>query len=303
MKLPIYIALALSLAVLPVAAQKKAKPQTKDDAYGSVIYTMQDNETKQQARENAIKRAQKAAIEEAFGKDVSSIEESTSTIDDDNGSSSFRENINAISRGEWIDDNKAPVFTIVDPRDPWTFKVEVWGKIREITEARAAIEYTIMNFKNEETTNFYKTGETGPNRLFLDFKSPVSGNLVVYLVNPDDDEARLMLPYKNDERPSYPIEKGVTYNFFKGTFKGKGTYMGLAPADKVRKKTYAYQLYVIFSPNPISTNIDNTGKSSKEVPVLSLPKFRDWLAKARATDRSMDVRPVTITLHDQTFDN
>jgi len=291
-----YIALAILLAATSLAAQKKAKPKVLE-THVVATYTAQGNEKNiQEVRNNALKAAQLKAIEQVFGTSLSSTTGSTSTVDGDKSSTSFHENTHAEVRGEWVEDTKAPVYKMISD-DPLTYQVEVWGTVREIVTAKIDITYKIYDYKGQETTQFTQTGLKETSHVFLDFFSPVKGNLVVYLLDETEDKAYLMLPYKYDTRPAYPIEKGETVTFFKDKFKDKSTRMRLTTP----KEMDYFQLYLIFSPNDIFSNFEEKAKGTYKLNTMSIDKFHDWLTKAKNTDKSMIVNQETITLTNNTF--
>lgn len=286
--------LALLLMTLPVAAQKKGKPEEKE-AHGVATYVAQGNESISDAKKKALQAAQLDAIQKAFGTSLIAEKDQRTIISGQNTSSTYRENTNAQLRGEWLEDTQAPHYEILND-DPLTYRVEVWGKVREILEAKVDITYRIYNSQNQETLEFQQTGIRETSHVYLDFTSPVAGNLVVYLLDETEGKAHLMLPYKNDTRPAYPIQKGETVTFFKSPFQGKSTRMRLT----TNREADSFQLYIIFSPNTIYSNFDQIGKGNK-LNAMDIDKFYEWLNRAKSTDKSMIVNSENITLENKTF--
>ena len=290
-----FLILALLLTTTPVSAQKKNKPRIIENAHGIATYVAEGNEGILDVKKKALKKAQLNAIEQAFGTALNSITGSTSTVDGKNTSSSFHENTNAEVRGEWLEDSKAPVYKLVSD-DPLTYRVEVWGTIQEITAAKIDLNYRIYDYQDRETLEFQQTAIRESSHVYLDFHSPVNGNLVVYLLDETENKANLMLPYTNDHRPAYPVESGELLTFFKNRFQGKSTKMRLSTSKKVDY----FQLYIIFSPNTINSSFDVKGTNSRQLNSMSIDKFHSWLAKTRNMDRSMVVNQETITLYNKT---
>ena len=288
------IILLTVLAILTATAQKKDKARVVNDATGTASYTASLNEPIAMARQKCEELAQLDAIEQAFGRAVSSVTNASNIVSGDKVTSTYQENTNADVRGEWIETNKATEFKIEFQDDHYVVTATVYGKIREITEARAELNYSIKDYRGLETTEFTQGQDRKTQRIYVDFQAPVSGNVVIYLLDQTDNKAYQMLPYKRDQRSCFPVVKGETYQFFDPDVDAKASRLNIS----TKKPVDYFTLCIIFSPNEIVSNFDTLGQKN-QLNSMSLPKFQEWLAKARNTDRSMVVKQETITLNNK----
>ena len=298
MKRIITITFLLLMALVPTWAQKKDKPRTVNDAHGTFTYTAGPSESIAQAKQKCEALAQLNAIEKEFGKAISSVTDASTTVEGENVSSTFQENTNADVRGEWIETTRATEFKVEVVNDQFVVTADVWGTIREITEAKADITYRIYNFNNIETREFQQTKDRKTSRIYMDFQAPATGHLVVYLLDQTDNKAYQMLPYRDDERSSFPVKKGETYTLFNPRTDPAAKTLNLT----TKKEADYFQLCILFSPNPIASNFDTKGRKN-QLNSMNLPSFREWLAKARNADRSLVQKTENITIYNKTIQN
>ena len=138
----------LLFAVALLAAQANAQKVVEVHGKGTYVVGEYDNITLTEAKLRCIEWAKTDAIEQAFGKSI------TSNIIDTNMSSTGAEgtvessyfwmNTEAMSRGDWLGDTREPEINVEYIKGELFFTAEVWGKAREITRAKTNLKWSIL---------------------------------------------------------------------------------------------------------------------------------------------------------------
>ncbi len=193
--------------------------------------------------------------------------------------------------GEWVETIGQPEFT--PPR--WNedgfliLTVRLKGRIREVVQSR--IDYRAMlidhPLKEEECTHY----EAGDN-IYLKFRSPESGYLMVYLYDGQDMVYR-MLPSYNEKSSATEIERGESYIFFEKP--GTRLVMSCQGEQEIN------QVFVLFSTNPLSRtfeqeggSVDVNGTELQTPAMIRYEEFRKWLSDCRRQDKQFSYQSKSI---------
>jgi hypothetical protein len=267
------------LFLTPVA--KAQKTATVSGQYTYVI-TENDDVTLNGAKQKCIELAKAACIKAEFGEMVTSdVIDSNTETNGQESSSYFWENTVAMAKGEWLGDTKPTELDVAYKDGKLTFTAKVYGKIREIIQAKVDLKWDIqkdgVNGRRSATT--FDSGE----RIYVNLRSPSAGYVAVYLIV-GDDETSCLLPYPNDFDGRYPIKANRDYVFFDKSVDQTAYHYKLS----TKRKQEDNQIVVIFSPNPFTKCNDITG--DKYHPnSLSTHDFQKWLLKCQRKDKDMVV--------------
>lgn len=266
------------LYVLPAYAQKIEK------VHG--VYTFEvsdeDNVTLREAKRRCIEMAKGQALREKFGSLVASdIIESNVETNDGEANSQFWENTVDMAQGEWLGETKPPLISASYTDGKLLFKAEVWGEARKIERAKTDIQWSIVHDVNGQLveTKAFTSGE----RLYVNFKSPASGFVAIYLIE-NYENTYCLLPYKNDKTGQFAVTAGRNYTFFdKRTDEHAKQY-----PLKTDREVEANTLVLIYSPNPFTKCIDERG-DMRHPDMVSTLDFQKWLLKNQKADKGMMV--------------
>lgn len=272
------------LFIVCLSTGAAAHAQRTENVHAKYTYEVGDNDniTLREAKRKCIELAKAQAIREEFGEMVTSDVIDTNVETNGEATSSyFWENTVAMAKGDWLADTKPPVVSGSYNDGKLVLKAEVWGKAREIIQAKTDLKWTIMrdvNGDREETTTF-NSGE----RIFVNLKSPASGYVAIYLIV-GDDETSCLLPYRNDKSGRFTISGGKEYTFFDRGTDPRAYHYSLKTSHELEDN----QLIIIYSPNSFTKCNDITG-DARHPNSLSTHDFQKWLLKCQRADRDMVV--------------
>jgi len=275
--LRLYFLTILAIPLL-VAAQRTA------DVHATYSYAVgeNDNITLHEAKHKCIELAKAEAIKAEFGEMITSdVIDTNIETNGESAGSYFWENTVAMARGDWLGDSQQPKIDVKYENGRLTFLAEVWGKAREIVQAKADLKWKIMRDNSgvmDETAQFV-SGE----RIFVKFLSASDGYLAIYLIV-GDDETSCLLPYRRDPMGIFKVRNGNEYLLFDKETDPLATYYKLS----TRYETEANQLVIIYSPNPFR-KCTETSRDASRPNSLSTHDFQKWLLKCQRADRDMVV--------------
>ena len=197
-------------------------------------------------------------------------------------------------KGEWIETIGTPVFKTEIHGEQLVVRVKIRGKIREITSANVDFSAHILRngIEDKFEDDVFKSGDD----LFLSFVSPVSGYVVVYLVDASNT-AFCLLPYQNQEQGNVTVKANERYVF-------SSTKLA---SESLRQFTDEYtmtcshkqelnQIYVVFSQNPFVKAVDS--KNTELLPrELSNKDFQKWLSINRIKDKFMTYKRYSLVIN------
>lgn len=268
---------------------------------GEYTYYAPENVTLEEAKRTALERLKTQLIAEEFGTVVAQA--NTTFVENTDGKSSIDFQSLAASevKGEWIETIGEPKYDISYEQGMLVVKVEVEGRIREITAAK--VEFTAKILCNGTEDRYEHADFKDGDDLYLSFSSPTDGYLTVYLLDAHRD-AYCLLPYKSDADGKVSIEHGKRYVFF-------------SPKDAPREEAAMVDeyymtcekaietnfLYLIFSPNGFTKASDavvEQAEDEDELPrMLPFTDFQNWLERCRRRDKEMTVEVRQITIRNE----
>lgn len=258
--------------------------QRTENVHGVFTYTVGEDETFSLAemRHKCIVGAQNEAIKEKFNENIKA---NTNMVDMDisgEAISRFVEEIEAYSAAEWLGDSKPSVFKADYAADRLTFTAEVWGEAREITQPSVDLRWSILC---GGTTDSYQSKKfNNRDRIYIKFKSPVSGYLAIYVLDFSNKKASCWLPYRSNTSGRFEVMAGQEYVLFDRDFDVNAT-----PYRMVTDKPLELNnVVLIFSPNPFTKCNDDAG-DFRHANSVDIDDFEKWLRKTRKRDNDMVV--------------
>ena len=284
----IWLSLLLCLVASATWAQKLV---TVEAAY---TYHAPENVTLEQAKATALERAQVQAIADEFGTLMG--QSNATVITNDNGKSDVRfssvghSNVN----GEWVETLDQPRYDINYEEGMLVVSVKVKGRIRKLTSPKIDLDVNLL--RNGTDLKYESTDFRNGDDMYLHFLSPVSGHLLVYLVDHTAQQAYCLLPYSQQADAAQPIEQGRDYLFFSAQS---------VPADQravvdeytltTDKTMEQNEVVVVFSTDELVKA--NTSASIGQLPrAMEVDHFNKWLSALRTTNQKTQIiyKPITL---------
>ena len=157
------------------------------DVHGTYTYVISENDniTLREAKHKCIELAKAEAIKNEFGVMITSdVIDTNVETNGETASSYFWENTVAMAKGDWLGNTKPHEVTVSYENEKLRFTANVWGKAREIIQAKVDLKWDILKDGIDEkvaTTSFI-SGE----RIYIRFRSPSDGYVAIYLIEGDD---------------------------------------------------------------------------------------------------------------------
>ena len=279
----IFLLLAFSL---PTLAQKVKRVS------GEYIYVIPETESYEQAKISAVSRAKIQILADTFG---TVLEMSSSTTMSDGGAR-VQGLSNSQVKGEWIETIGEPRITRLFQDNQLAIKVEIAGKVREITSATT--EFAAKALRNVPDIRFESTSFNSGDDLFLYFKAPEDGFLVVYLYD-GNDHVFCLLPYERQSDGVFKARGNRQYVFFSEDIDD-----GITPFNLIDEYTLTAsadmemnRIYVIFSPHRFTKALDSATTETTLPRELSFTSFQKWLSRIQTEDKTVGVRAIDITIY------
>ena len=252
----------------------------------SYTYYAPENVTLEEAKRTALDRAKTSAIADAFGTLVTQSNSTIMTNQNGQTDSRFLSLGGSEVKGEWIETTREPEYNISYEGDMLIVSVTVSGRIREITSAGIDIIAKVLRNGTEEKfeSNEFKNGDD----MYLYFKSPVDGYLVVYLLDETTQEVYCLLPYKASGEGAYRIEHDKPYVLFSAKHEQTNPNIVDEYTLTCSRDVEYNDLYVIFSPDVF---VKANSSDSEELLPKQLPNeaFQKWLIKHRKKDEQISI--------------
>ncbi len=258
------------------------------------VVTDQSDITLADAKRKCIEQAKAEAIKEEFGEIVVSDIVDTNIENGSSSTSYFWENTAAMSKGEWLSDTRQPQITVEYKDGSLFFSAEVWGTAREITQAKADLDWDILkDINNQKGVTTFENGE----RIYLRIRVPVNGYLAVYLTV-GDGTTSCLLPYPKNTDGRYYVQGGTEHILFDKSSNNKAQIyrMTTVHAREIN------QIVVIYSPNAF-TKCNDLNVDSRHPSNVATTDFQKWLTKCQRNDKDMVVERKWITIHNSQTNN
>lgn len=280
------VAAFLFLTVAVVSLAQKAKKVS-----GEYIYVIPETESLEQAKVSAVNRAKIQILADNFG----TVMEMSSAMTITNEGASVQGLSSSQVRGEWIETIGEPRLTRILQGEQLAIKVEITGRVREITSSTAEFEAKVLcnvpdiRFESDR----FKSGD----ELYLFFKSPEEGYLAVYLYDGLED-VYCLLPYQGQSRGVFKVAGNREYYFFSPDISDGETPAKLVEEYKLNtsRELEMNRIYIIFSPNRFTKAIDSKAPDVTLPRQLAFNSFRKWLSKLQIEDKSTTIKSIDITI-------
>lgn len=277
----------LCLLLLPMTmfAQREA------DVHGKsvLVVTDHDNITLAEAKRKCVEKAKVEALKEEFGEMVASDAVDINVESNGSVSNSSWENTAASAKADWMGDTRAPIINVEYKDGNLIFSAEVWGRAREIVQAKTDIDWVILkdvNGKRSVVTDF-ESGE----RIYMRVRVPVNGYVAVYLTDGDGNNWCL-LPYPKDSDGRFPVIGGRDCTLFDKEIDPMSPKYNLTTSHAQEKN----QLVVIYSPHAF-VKCNDISKDPRHPGSVSTADFQKWLLKSQRNDKDMVVDKKWVTIH------
>jgi hypothetical protein len=262
---------------------------------GEAQVRIENNESRDQAKERVEELAKLDAIQKAFGTYV----EQVTDIAVEEGKINYSILAGTKIKADWIRNTNIK-FTY--PEQPGNTKDKIiWIKCSIEGEARpvsskANLEILALRCPQKECA---ATDFKNKQNLYLFFKAPVKGYLSVFI--DEGEKVRRLLPYEYAENQSSEmIMEDTPYIFFE---KRKGT-MASSEIDELElytNKSFEYNtLYVLFSEEqyvkPILEMSQTDANNYIYPKSLSSASFQEWLGDCRAASPSFQDKKIKIRI-------
>jgi hypothetical protein len=262
---------------------------------GEAQVRIENNESRDQAKERVEELAKLDAIQKAFGTYV----EQVTDIAVEEGKINYSILAGTKIKADWIRNTNIK-FTY--PEQPGNTKDKIiWIKCSIEGEARpvsskANLEILALRCPQKECA---ATDFKNNQNLYLYFKAPVKGYLSVFI--DEGEKVRRLLPYENAENQSSEmIMEDTPYIFFE---KRKGT-MASSDIDELElytNKSFEYNtLYVLFSEEqyvkPILEMSQTDANNYIYPKFLTSTSFQEWLGDCRAASTSFQDKKIKIRI-------
>lgn len=285
------ILVLLLLVCIEVAAQKT---KTVTATY---TYYAPETMSLEEAKRTALDRAKIKAIADEFGTIVT--QNTSTSVSNKNGETDthFFSVGSSDVKGEWIETAQDPKYEISYSDGFLIISVEVKGKIREITRTDISIDARILRngieLRNENDS--FLSGDD----LYLYFKSPISGFLLVYLVDYSTNNVYCLLPYSNSGEVSQEIEMDRPYIFFHQESTEYPTLIDeyVMTCSNSNKIEYN-EVVVIFSPQKLIKG--NSEQIDTNLPrQIQISEFEKWKSQILRNSEEIQhiIKPITIKKH------
>lgn len=263
-----------------------ASAQKIVDVCGEYTYYPPEDVSPAQSKQVALQRARIEGLIKEFNQTV--YQSNTSILSNRNGESTsdFYSFGGSDARGEWLEDTGAPEYKMFydQEREMMVVNVKVCGKAREIVSAGVTVVSKVL--RNGLTPKYESMEFNSGDDMFLYFKSPVSGYVLVYLLDRGNQTVYCLLPYRNSEQGNVKVQGDKEYVFFhkNNSMEDIDEYT-LEAGNSVEWN----DIYVIFSPHPFSKAL-TTASEDKSIPKeLPFKDFENWLVKCQTKDPEMVV--------------
>lgn len=249
--------------------------------------------TTKELTEKCINLARTEAIKDVFGELIQSKTNLMDASIDGEEMSSFYQETLLSSTAEWLEDTKKPEVRQEMEGDKFVIIAEVWGKVREIEPVTIDINWKILAGGTEDFCESYKFKHK--ERIYIKFKAPCDGYLVIYILDSHLQQANCLLPYKNNASGYMEIKGDKEYILFDPDFDRTAFPYNYVMTTSCPKEID--QVVLLFSPNKFTKSNTNGGDRLRPQ-FTSTDDFEKWLTNLRRKHKDLLVdRTKWITIY------
>lgn len=270
------------------------KEKTVHDSAKIVVEGDYKDMTTKELYKECISLARTEAIKKEFGELIQSRTNLMDASIDGEEMSSFYTETLLSSTAEWLEDTKKPeVKEEIDEGGKRVIIAKVWGKVREIEPVTIDLDWKILAGGTEDfcESNKFKHKE----RIYIKFKAPCDGYLVIYILDSHLQQANCLLPYKNNASGYMEIKGDKEYILFDPDFDRTAFPYNYVMTTSCPKEID--QVVLLFSPNKFTKSNTNGGDRLRPQ-FTSTDDFEKWLTKLRRKHKELLVdRTKWITIY------
>lgn len=261
----------------------------------SVTYYAPETMSLEEAKRNALNRAQIEAIANEFGTIIS--QNNASIVSNQNGDSrtDFISITESDVKGEWIETLDPPKYDINFDDHLLVVTCTVKGKAREIETSKIdVISKPLRNGREVRNESYeFKEGDD----LYLYFKSPVDGYLTVFLVDEPSQTVYCALPYRNSDGNPQKIQADKDYILFspQDAELSQRSYVDEYVMTANSEKEFN-DFYILFSPEPFNKPSLKTEENDIIPKKIDYHSFQKWLSKLRSKNSNLSLSKILITI-------
>lgn len=235
-------------------------PKTIDNAYAKYRYVASENMSMQEAKKISVEKAREVAITKALGTG---------------------------KKGKWVIDIKDPILkTSLNQDGNIVVECEVWGEVTEIPQNTIKVDWHILvGAPDGDEGDTFFSGDA----MFIDFKSPVSGYVSVYLLD-GSDYAYCLVPYIGAENNRMKVNSGKTYTLLQRSTEQNGRITTIMTTDKERETN---EVILIFSTNPFTKCM---GQTMSNIYCSKVKDYNKWLENLQDKDPDIIVEKRTVQI-------
>lgn len=263
---------------------------------GEYTYYPPDTEPYNLSKVKALQRAKEQILADVFGTVINSESTTVVSASQDKSAVNTFSIGNSLVKGEWLETVGEPIFSrFLDRNDMMAIKVKVTGRVREIVISTVDFDARIL--RNGVDDRFESTDFISGDDLFVSFRTPVDGYLVIYLYD-GKDTAYCLLPYLSMSQGAFNVKGGERYVLFssgeavppvKPTDVDEFTVTSEQPVEFNR-------IYCIYSPDEFAKALDVKSDLASLPRAVGFRDFQKWLVGIRIRDNRIVVKTIDITI-------
>ena len=263
----------------------------------SATYTYYAPETMsiEEAKRVALDRAKIQAIADEFGTVVTQSNATVMSNINGNSDSKFFSLGGSDVKGEWIETIGEPRYDIKFDNHLIIVTASVKGSIKEKLGARIDVDAKLL--RNGTELKYESTEFRNGDDLYLYFKSPINGYLIVFLVDVNAKNVYSILPYPKDTYSAFEIEANQEYVFFSKRMAPELKRSNVTEYTMTcGNATEINDIVVVFTPSKLQLPKLKPKRDGSLPPTLEYETFIKWRADAMKHDDNLTIQNQTIII-------
>lgn len=263
---------------------------------GEYIYYPPDTESYELSKIKALQRAKEQILADIFGTVINSEATTVVSASQDKSEVNTFSIGNSVVKGEWLETVGEPKFSrFLDKNDMMAIKVKVSGRVREI--GMSSLDFDARVLRNGVEDRFESADFISGDDLFVSFRAPVDGYLVIYLYD-GKDTAYCLLPYLSMNQRAVNVKGGERYVLFSSD----DAVPPVKPTDVDEFSMTSEQpvefnrIYCIYSLDEFTKALDVKSDLASLPRGIGFRDFQKWLSGMRIHDTKIKVKTFDITI-------
>ena len=266
---------------------------------GSAHYVVPETQTLEDAKRTAITRARLRAMADEFGTIVSQTNAHTIHQHQDKSELSYDSYAENSVCGIWLEDTKEPELHISYSNGLIEIVVSVCGKARQMRLQQLELEWEVYNRYRqtpyEVRTNTLVEGTPSlqfndSDRIYVTFRTPISGYVALFLRDETTDIVTTYLPYDNNDGYAREVKANTQYKFL--TREDNEYPYRTETIMVTNRKIETNTIILVFSKKKFHLPLNNKGQFFYE---LSLKQFQKWIHNLQ-NDEACQIEEKTLTV-------